>query len=97
VPAGELAAVAGSYTGGPLRAAIAARGDRAWLTVQVGDKPVFDGALVWLGRDFAGGPEGVHGDSFARFLPATGKATAIAVGHRFLLDQLFRASELSGP
>jgi D-alanyl-D-alanine carboxypeptidase len=91
VPADELTAVAGSYAGGPLRAAISARGDRAWLTVQVEDKPLFDGALVWLGgRDFAGGPEGVHVDSFARFLPATGKATAIAVGHRFLLDQLFR-------
>jgi len=88
----ELAAIAGTYSSGPARAAIAGRDGHAYLTLSIDGKQVWDGALVALGpRTFAGGPGGpADPDYVATFLPATGQATAIAVGHRFMLDNLFR-------
>jgi len=88
----ELAAIAGTYANGPAHAVIAGRDGHAYLTFSVDGKQVWDGPLVALGpRAFAGGPGGdPDPDYAATFLPATGQATAIAIGHRFLLDNVFR-------
>jgi len=89
----ELDAITGTYVAGPARAEISAREGHAYLRFSVAGKQVWEGPLVATpeARAFAGGPGGSDPDSLARFLPASGKATAIAVGHRLLLDNLFRA------
>ena len=90
-PKEELDAIAGTYAAGIARASLAARDGRARLTLAVNGKPVFEGPLAWVGgRSFAGGPDGVQLDTLATFAPATGTPRAILVGHRFLLEQVFR-------
>ena len=89
----ELDPIVGTYTAGSARAEISARDGHAYLAYRVADKLVWEGPLVATPepRAFAGGPGGPDPDYLARFLPATGKATAVAVGHRLLLDNLLRA------
>ena len=90
-PREELDAIAGTYAAGIARASLAARDGRARLTLFVNGKPVFEGPLAWVGgRSFAGGPDGIQVDTLATFAPATGTPRAILVGHRFLLEHVFR-------
>ena len=91
VPHTELEAIAGTYVYGDVRVTVSDRDGSAWITIVEGGKQVYEGALVWAGgRSFAGGPDGVHADELGTFLPPSGKATALAVGHRMLLDNVFR-------
>lgn len=93
VSAADLAPLVGSYVNGPNRADVSARDGHAYLVFSHAGTQVWEGALVATEdpRAFAGGPGGEPDpDYLAQFWPPTGAATAIAVGHRFLLDALFR-------
>jgi len=81
----------GDYALGPVRGRLSVRDGRAWLSIGDPDKPMWEGALAWGGdRTFFGGPEGRSADAPMVFLPPTGPAQAIAIGHRLVLDSLAR-------
>jgi D-alanyl-D-alanine carboxypeptidase len=87
----QLAAIIGSYREGPVRAVIGEQDGHAKLALEIDGKQIWTGPLTAVGNgSFVGGPDGTDPDQLATFLPANGKAKAIAIGHRLMLNSLFR-------
>jgi CubicO group peptidase (beta-lactamase class C family) len=83
-----LADIAGDYATPGAHGTIDARAGRAHARITAGSRVIYDGPLAWRGgRTFDGG--GQHDT----FLPATGRARAVAAGSTFMLEALAGRSD----
>jgi hypothetical protein len=97
-PDSLVASTIGTYAAGDMTVRISARAGELYAQILEPAAAAWEGELVWLGgTSFAGGPHGTDPDAPVTFFISGDHAVAFTIGHRLMLDVVFRRLDARVP